>query len=72
MKTNHLKKKLALNKKTVAHLNRPEMNNLKGGVYTGYTCEQEGCDTFITCENTMCYICESKTGCPYSEILTCD
>ena len=64
MKTKKLSKKLELNKKTIAHLNNSSMKALRGGVYTGYTCQDDGCDTVISCENTMCWICESIRGCP--------
>ena len=61
MKINGFTKKLILNKRTVANLNNTDMNSLKGGIYTGYTCQDDGCDTVISCENTLCYICESIT-----------
>ena len=56
MKAKTFKKKLELNKKTVANLNVAEMNGLRGG--TAITCGE------ITCDET----CE---GCYYEESLVC-
>jgi hypothetical protein len=63
MKDKKLVRKLMLKKTTVSHLNNLDMKGVKGGVYTGYTCQDDGCDTVISCENTMCWICESIAGC---------
>lgn len=72
MKTKKLNSKLLLNKKTVSNLGNLEMKALNGGVYTGYTCQDDGCDTVISCRNTECYICESIQGCPDPAEITQD
>jgi hypothetical protein len=65
MKSKKLSKKLGLNKRTVAHLNISNMNNLKAGVHnTVGECETYEtycgtCDTCGTCDscNTWCETC---------------
>ncbi len=61
MKTKSLNKKMVLNKKTVADLDKNEMNTAKGGngIYTRpRTCDTDGrrCTADIFCFiSTLCY-----------------
>jgi hypothetical protein len=62
MKTKKFDKKLVLNKKTIAHLNKGEMNAVEGGYVN---CITGGLDTCVPltatctsiCETTSCNIC---------------
>ncbi len=59
MKTKSLNKKLVLNKKTVANLDKKEMSTAKGGSYTAY----EFCEgTIVMC--TRPYFCVYSRVCP--------
>ncbi len=55
MKKKQLKKKLALNKKTISDLNTREMRTLRGGEWTRLTCYYtcKDCDT----QMETCWIC---------------
>ncbi len=57
MKTKSLNKKLVLNKKTVANLDKKEMSTAKGG--WGYTAYQ-------FCEGTNERMCTARVYCVYS------
>jgi natural product precursor len=46
MKSKHMKK-MSLKKTTVANLAKVEMNDVKGGTATGYTCDY--CDSNFSC-----------------------
>ncbi len=50
MKTKRFEKKLALNKKTIAHLEPGEQSVVKGGVEMTYSCGGT-CVTCVTCPN---------------------
>jgi hypothetical protein len=67
-KTKNFKKKLTLNKKTVANLEGNEMNVINGGVEQTVTCYQ--CDTRQSCEATRCYYCFSFR--PQTYCFMCD
>ncbi len=58
MKTKSLNKKLALNKKTVANLEKKEMSTAKGG--WGYTFHPD------VCINTEGRMCTRRVYCEYS------
>lgn len=49
MKTKEIKKKLFLNKKTIAHLANGQLGHAKGGGQTT-SCPYETCDTCGTCD----------------------
>ena len=60
MKTKKIKKKLDLRKSTVTNLNFTQLKSAKGGTQgpdTDRTCEY--CDTWVSCEWTVCPICAS-------------
>ena len=58
MKSKKFEKKLALNKKTVAHLNTDTLTGIKAGLLTvQYTCD-DYCNSILTCEiATVCGAC---------------
>lgn len=49
MKTKAFEKKLTLNKKTIAHLDKGEMNDLRGGKTRPTKCPFHTCDRTCTC-----------------------
>ena len=59
MKSKKFEKKLALNKETVAHLNRDTLTGIKAGVLTiQFTCFGGNCDSLLTCgARTVCVSC---------------
>jgi hypothetical protein len=64
MKTKKIKSKLTLNKKTIAHLNGMDMDNLKGGVRTTGTIVVSVC-LCCTDEYTKCLLsCADTCNCP--------
>lgn len=67
MKKKHLAKKLALNKTTIARLNRPDMDHLNGGIRTLPPLTQGGiCPTpdSIAGANTCIYTDQAMYTCP--------
>jgi hypothetical protein len=74
MKIKNLKKKLALNKNTIAHLNNGQLGRAKGGhtgtcppttLCTDDTCDTCSCDTCNTCHKTcVTWLCPVSTSCP--------
>lgn len=61
MKTKKFSKKLTLSKKTIADLNKGEMSNLRGGIFTGEYCWT----TIIAGGRLTC------TPCPYETAHDC-
>ena len=73
MKTKKLKRKLSLNKKTVANLNGSMMANVRGAEYTPScylpptecpNCTLVTCQTCNTCETQACATCDTCRRCP--------
>ena len=61
MKTKQITKKLLFNKETIANLNDPGMDNIKGGV-SGLPCETQytECTCFKTCTSNFPRICTTE------------
>jgi natural product precursor len=51
MKVKSFDKKLSLNKKTIAHLEVEDLDRVKGGGITFYSCQ------YTQCQETRCLIC---------------
>jgi natural product precursor len=60
MKTKKMSKRLSLNKKTITDLNDSELNSVRGGIDTGYSCPGH-CDTIESCGPTQCPACLTTT-----------
>ena len=66
MKTKEIKKKLFLNKKTIAHLNNGQLGHAKGGL----TISCHTCETCETCNTCTCHktcdtrLCVESLTCP--------
>ena len=58
MKTKKIKMKLALNKNTIVNLERPSMNDVKGGTDSDFSC-----DTCATLYGITCMVCDSNLSC---------
>jgi hypothetical protein len=77
MKTKRFKKRLGLNKKTIANLNKPDMQSLRGGTLHSYkTCaftRAWECDTAFTCTDPrMCECTWTCTlPCPVTAVIPC-
>ena len=62
MKSKKFTKKLAFNRQTISDLNASEQGNVRGGIYTGYTCPGY-CNTDMSCGPTECTACLTNWNC---------
>lgn len=60
MKIKRAAKKLVINKKTIANLDKREMENVEGGI------TQSPCNTVITCGRICCHTAECPRD-PYTD-----
>ena len=65
MKPKIFKKKMELNKRTIANLNNPEMKDIYAGIYETHITACN-CNTIRTCwtDATCCGACETDFKCP--------